>query len=136
MAREQIEKRIAAVRPDVSGLVDRCDEIEFPHSRTPLQSYGTAGAVNIVDPVGLVAWLFPKDFHAAIDKAIDEAGDDKSALSPEQRAEKVAQIDGDILASEREEARFAELAGLLPRADIDPRAALNLADNMPAPARR
>lgn len=136
MVREQFEKRIAAVRPDVSGLVDRLDEIEFPQVRTSLQTYGTAGAVNVVDPIGLLAWLLPKDFYAAIDKAIDEAGDDKAALSPEQRAEKIEQIDGDILASEREEAQFAELAGLLPRADIDPRAVLNLSAAMPVPTRR
>ena len=131
-AREQIALRAAAAKPDVYGLVELGEALEFPFSREPLQSFGTPGALNIVDPVGLLAWMFPKEFAAAIDKEIDAAGDDKAALTDEQRREKLAQIDADLLASQREEAQFAELAGLLPRPYIDPRAALGLADDMPA----
>jgi len=135
-ARDEIAKRAEAAAPDVSSLVDYFEEIDFPTNRIGVQEHGgSAASVRVVDAVGLLAWLLPKEFGAAIDKAIEAAGDEKAALSPEQRLAKLQQIDRDILASEREEAHFSELAGLLPRPDIDPRAALWLADDMPAPRR-
>lgn len=136
LAREQIAKRVEASRPNVSDLVDCAGAIEFPYTRAALQQHGgSAGVTNVIDPIGLLAWLFPKEFHAAIDREIDAAGDDKHALSPEQRITKLTEIASDILAMEREEVHFAELAGLLPRFDIDPRAVLGLASDMPAPKR-
>ncbi|MGY4567543.1 hypothetical protein [Bradyrhizobium sp. USDA 3256] len=136
LAREQIAKRVEAAKPDVTYLVERCDPIEFPHNRMRVSEYGgSAASVLINDHIGLLAWLFPKQFQDAIDKEIDAAGDDKAALSLEQRIAKLAEIDGDMLASERDEAHFSELAGLLPRSDIDPRAVLNLASDMPSPKR-
>ncbi|MEY9578682.1 hypothetical protein ABIE88_006258 [Bradyrhizobium diazoefficiens] len=137
LAREQIAKRVEASRPDVSDLVDCAGAIEFPFTRAALQQYGgSAGVTNVIDPIGLLAWLFPKEFHAAIDREIDAAGDDEHALSPDERIAKLAEIASDILAAEREEVHFAELAGLSPRFDIDPRAVLGLASDMPAPKGR
>jgi hypothetical protein len=123
--------RIEAAKPDVTPAIDRGEPIIFPTRR--LEQYGGQQDLFATDPVGLMAWLFPAEVRAAIDREIDAAAEDEIALSPEQRSERLAEIDGDILASEREEAAYAELAGLLPRPDIDPRAALQLADIMPAP---
>jgi hypothetical protein len=136
IAREQVSQMIEAGKPDVSGLLDRCDPIVFPTKRLGVAEYGgSAAAVHAVDAASLMAWLHQKDLLKAIDGLIDEAGDDAAALSPEQRIEKLTLIDADILASERDECAFAELAGLLPRADIDARAALGLHSDMPAPRR-
>jgi hypothetical protein len=131
-AREQLRPRIEAARPDVSQLVDRLEEIEFPRT-SHFVNLGAPLETN--DPIGLLGWLFPEKFFVAIDKEIDAAGDDKIALSIDERIAKLAEIDADMLASERDEVHFAELAGLLPRPDIDPRAALNLGSDMPAPSR-
>ncbi|MGY3575502.1 hypothetical protein [Bradyrhizobium sp. USDA 4504] len=134
LIREQLEQRIEAARPDVSPLIDRLEPIEFPQKRVGVSQHGgSAAAVYLTDPVGLLAWLFPKEFIAAIDRELAGVGDDANALTVEQRIAKLAEIDADTLASERDEAAFSELAGLLPRADLDPRAALGLASDMPAP---
>ena len=130
VAREQIARQIEGARPDVSGVVDRLEPVQFRISGLPIEQLGLDG-VTRVDPVGMMAWLFPKEFIAAIDREIDAESDDKIALSAEQRIAKLKTIDADILASEREESAFADLAGLLPRPDLDPRAVLNLADDMP-----
>jgi hypothetical protein len=114
LAHDHLAERIEAARPDVSPLVDRLDPIEWPLKRTPVTQYGgSAAAVYIPDAIGILAWLFPKQFRDAIDNEIDAAGDDPAALSLEQRVAKLKQIDGDILASEREEAALSELARLL-----------------------
>jgi hypothetical protein len=133
VASDHLAARIEAVRPDAGPLIDRLGQIKFPVVR--LQQFGGENDVYGTDPVALLAWLLPDAMAAAIDREIDAVADDENALTVEQRREKLAQIDAAVLASEREEAAFAELAGLLPRPDIDPRAALGLADVMPAPTR-
>ncbi|WP_145831425.1 hypothetical protein [Bradyrhizobium huanghuaihaiense] len=134
--REHLHERIEAARPDVSPLIDRLEPIEFPQKRVGVSAHGgSASAVYMIDPVGLLGWLFPKEFTAAIDRELAAAGDDEHALTVEQRIAKLAEVDADTLASERDEASYSELAGLLPRADLDPRAALSLHADMPAPKR-
>lgn len=133
LARAQLAARAEAAKPDVVGLVEHCDPIRFPLTGALSEAGLHRIDTFVTDPIGALAWLFPKEMQAAIDKEIDANGDDKAALSAEQRTAKLVQIDGDILASEREEAAFAELAGLMPRHDLNPRAVLQLADNMPAP---
>ncbi|WP_143270167.1 hypothetical protein [Bradyrhizobium sp. Ghvi] len=135
LAREQLEARIAAAKPDVTNLIDHGGAIRFPMSGTAIEQHGGSADLYAVDAIGLLSWLFLVDMAAAIDREIDAMAEDENALSVEERVKRLAQIDADILASEREEAAFAELAGVLPRPDIDPRAALGLADTMPAPMR-
>ncbi len=136
LAREQLLARAEAAKPDVTGLIDRCEPVRFPMSRVALELHG-GGSMDLfsIDPIGLAAWMQPDVMQAAIEREIDAMSEDAIALTPSERIERLATIDGDILASEREEAAFAELAGLLPRSDIDPRAALNLSAEMPAPER-
>jgi hypothetical protein len=135
IARAQIAERIEAARPDVVGLVEQLEPIRWPKSREAIEqrlgfSSDTVG-MTAIDPVGLMGWLFQKQLLAAIDAEIDAVADDGAALSVEERIKRLAEIDGDILDSERQEAEFATLAGVLPRADIDPRAILALSDSMP-----
>ncbi|MET3965431.1 hypothetical protein [Bradyrhizobium sp. S3.9.1] len=138
-AREQLAARIEAAKPDVSDLVEQLEPIKFPMSPASIEQIyaSAAGPLNAaaVDVVGLMAWLHPKEFLAALDREIDAVGDDEAALSAEQRIAKLAQIDGDLLASAREESHFAEMAGVLPRPDLDPRAVLQLSDRMAPPSR-
>ncbi|MHC2623029.1 hypothetical protein ACVIW2_005061 [Bradyrhizobium huanghuaihaiense] len=132
LAREQLALRAEAAKPDVAELVTCCDKIEFPFVEASISNFAATSIVKANDPVGLLAWMFPKEFAAALDREIDAESDDSKALSNEQRITKLAEIDGDILTAEREEVHFIELAGLLPREDMDPRAVLGLADDMPA----
>lgn len=130
IAWEQLWARAQAAKPDVNGLIDALEPVRWPSNHMSLEQNS-----RVLDPVGLFAWLFPIELKKAIDREIDAAGDDVAALTVEQRIEKLKVIDGDLLASEREEASFAELAGVLPREDCDPRAVLQLAGTMPAPER-
>ncbi|KRR26479.1 hypothetical protein CQ14_03050 [Bradyrhizobium lablabi] len=138
IALAELKARAEAAAPDVFALIEQGGQIEFPTIRMATEQYGAQQPVHVfgIDPIGTLAWLFPKEFQTAIGREIDAASDDAAALSPEQRKAKVAQIDADILASARDEARFATLAGVLPREDCDPRAVLGLADHCPAPEAR
>ncbi|MDN5003984.1 hypothetical protein ACFQZO_24405 [Bradyrhizobium sp. GCM10027634] len=135
LARDQIKRWAESARPDVTELVYRCGTIDFPKTRVQLDQYlpTTPGSIQVVDPVALMALTNPKALEALIDAEIDATNDDKIALSAEQRVAKLTEIAGDILAAEREECFFAELAGLLPRPDSDVRAVLCLHSSMPAP---
>jgi hypothetical protein len=55
------------------------------------------------DTVGLLCWLFKDQLLAKINAALDEAADDKAALTREQREEMEATITTDALAVERAE---------------------------------
>lgn len=133
LAWQQVQARADAAKPDVTSLIDHGGPVRFPTVRTAIEQHGSMSDLFAVDPVALLAWCFPNEVKAAIDREIDENAEDEIALSSSERIERLATIDADILWSEREECAFSELAGLLPRADIDPRAALGLADTMPAP---
>ncbi|MDR3401945.1 MAG: hypothetical protein P4L99_05535 [Chthoniobacter sp.] len=133
LAWQQVQARADAAKPDVTSLIDHGGRVKFPTVRTAIEQHGSMSDLFAVDPVALLAWCFPNEVKAAIDREIDENAEDEIALSSSERIERLATIDADILWSEREECAFSELAGLLPRADIDPRAALGLADTMPAP---
>ena len=67
-----------------------------------------------------------------------QIADDQNALTAEQRAEQIGEIDRDRLAIQREEEHWVGKAiedgmTMLRRPDADPRAVLGLADDMPAP---
>jgi hypothetical protein len=121
-------------KPDFAPLVDRGEHIRFPKNRAALQQYSGTD-LYAIDPIGVLMWVFKDELLAAADREIEAHGRDDIALTHEERTAKLAEIDAAILRSEREECAFAELAGRLPRADCDPRAALGLDDTMPAPER-
>ena len=55
------------------------------------------------DTIGLMCWLFRDQLLARINAGIDEAADDKAAMSQQQRDEAEAQINSDALLIERSE---------------------------------
>jgi hypothetical protein len=133
-AREELLARMEGAKPDFAPLVDRGEHIRFPKNRAALQQYSGTD-LYAIDPIGVLMWVFKDELLAAADREIEAHGRDDIALTHEERTAKLAEIDAAILRSEREECAFAELAGRLPRADCDPRAALGLDDTMPAPER-
>ncbi|WP_141933572.1 hypothetical protein [Bradyrhizobium sp. UNPA324] len=132
-AGEYLAARAQAARPDVSGALEHLEGPIFPTRVLEKLGSGSLDFVTI-DVIGTLAWLFPEQMQAAIDREIDIMGEDEIALSTQERADKLAIIDADILAAEREVVTFSELAGLMPPADTDPRAVLRLSSSMPAPA--
>ncbi|RXG92282.1 hypothetical protein [Bradyrhizobium vignae] len=135
-AREYLAARAQAARPDVSATLEHLQEPRFPTRVLEKLGSGSLDFVT-VDVIGVMAWALPEAMQAAIDREIDLMceGEDEIALSEQERTEKLAVIDADTLAAEREVVMFSELAGLMPPADTDPRAVLRLSDAMPAPER-
>jgi hypothetical protein len=103
--REQIEALAAAAAPNCDSAIEHGSPIGF--ETTPLSALvsGTEtpaiGFAEIPNTLGLLCWLWPKEMFAKISAAIDEAADDKAALSSAQREEMLAQIGSDTLMVER-----------------------------------
>ena len=142
LAREQLEELAKRGRPDVFGLVERCQPIGWP--TLPVTS-ATAELPQIIrdalDVPALLAWALGPALVAAMEQEIDQLSDDAHALMPEQRKERRQQILTDTLATEREEEALIELGeaqGIVVRrrSNADVRAVLGLASNMHAAEER
>lgn len=132
-AKRQLLELAERGRPRVSALVEsERGRIEFGELRQ------RAGE-RIPDAIAFIAWAFRDQIGAAIEGEIVAASDDASALSPEARAKKRAQVAAALLAAEREEEALVELAAesgvhIARRRDADPRAILGI--DGPAPRER
>ncbi len=137
MARAQMEELAKRGRPDVFGLVERCQPIEWPMLPATPATIELPQMIR-VDALALVAWALGPALVAAVEREIDEISDDAAALVAEQRMERRQQINGDMLAVEREEEALVELAEaegitVRRRSDADPRAVLGLSGDLRAP---
>jgi hypothetical protein len=83
--------------------------------------------------LALLAFIVPDQLIARLEGEIDKLTDDTGALTPEERAEKIAALESHRLNIEREECAFIRMAAgtVRYRADTDPRAVLGL--NGPEP---
>lgn len=133
IAWQQLTARAEAAAPDYGALIDALEPIRFPADKVSIA--GRATAFDVVDPIGWLTLVFPIEMRKFSDRQVDAISDDKIALSAEQRKAKLAIIDADLLAAERDEVHFAVAADLIPRSDADARAVLMLSDTMPPPAR-
>lgn len=136
IANRQSDAMIQRVRPMVDQVIDHGEPFTFPtvNTRIDLINSRDVAFVPIVDPVGLLAWLFPEQFRAAMAKEIAAVADDNAALTAEQRTAKLKRIEADLLAIGRDEVAFCEMAGILPRADLDVRALLGLSSGSESPS--
>ena len=104
---EQIEQ-LAQRSVNVSALVEHDGRIEFPMTQVRATIHNaTPGAVayhEAVDVVGLIAFLHKPALIAALDRLIDEQSDDPASLSHEARQQRTAEVMGDLLSVERDEA--------------------------------
>jgi hypothetical protein len=107
------------------------------HGPTQRLTSGVIGAerqlafAEVPDMLGLLAWMFKDALIAAIDREIDAEADDAASLSHEERQQREAEAQGDLLDIERQEAELvwqAQAQGLPVehRADISPLALLGL----------
>jgi len=149
MAHREIEGLAARGRLSVMSLLEGGDGIGWPTKMLPpLLVRGADGGFagvsqhdrSEVDIFALFVWINRDVILAAIEREIDENADDRSALTPEQRVKKRAQLNAALLACEREEVHLIEMAReagvpIAYRPDCDPRAVLGVADIMPAPDR-
>ena len=78
---------------------------------------------------GELCWLHKDALIKRLDAALTAESDDAAALTHEMRQQQEAEVQGDLLAVERDEAAlmfkaWAEGLPVMPRADIDPVAVL------------
>ena len=105
--RAQIDALAMQGAPNVSDLVEHDRQIIFPTQQLRSQVYNTEipsiAFADAHDTVPLIAWLFKPAMIAALEREIDTEADDKSALTHEARQQQEAEVQGDLLAVERDE---------------------------------
>lgn len=94
---------------------------------------------RLPDAIALLAWLDPERFTDRLHAALDELTDGEAGITEEERHRRLADLDARVLAVQHieEAATVVALAAghtCTRRPDLDPRAFLELADDMPAPA--
>ncbi len=130
LATAEIEALAARGRPDVGDLLHTKRPIAWPEASV------IAGSGLVIDATAIIAHMFKTEMIKAAHAAIDEAADDKLALTEEQRHARRAELDAEKLRLEREEEATISAANrfdLLRRPNADPRAVLGLEDAAPAP---
>jgi hypothetical protein len=110
--REMIEVLAMRSAPNISGLVENGDlKIDQLFSKQLARAdvrnagpkaAGCAAYFELVDPVGLIAWLFKDQLIGALDREITTESDDAAALDGPERARREAEILSDILANDRD----------------------------------
>jgi hypothetical protein len=132
--RVQVEELAQQGAPSLSSLIEHDGKIEWPTQRVRSEVHGEQRSLafhEAVDVVGMLAFLHKDALIAALDAEIDSEADDKAALSHEQRQKQEAEVMGDLLAVERDEAALvwqAQAQGLPVehRADCSPQAILQV----------
>jgi Putative transposase len=89
--REEIEQLARRGAVDVSALVE--------HDGDSAQALAFG---EVVDTVGLFAWLCKDALIAKLDREIEAETDDKASLSPEARQKAAAEVEADLLYIERQ----------------------------------
>jgi len=132
--RAQIEALAMQGAPDVANLIEHDRPIVWPTQRVQSQVFSADPALAFAEieaAVPLIAWLFKDALIKRLDAEIDTEADDATALSHVEREKREAEVMGDLLATERDEAAltWAALEQKLPvehRADISPVALLGV----------
>lgn len=93
---------------------------------------------QVLDPMATLAWLYETDLVEALGAEIDALADDSQALGADERATRIAALQVEILALERQEEAVIDAAAvqgveLARRANADPRAVLALSADLPPP---
>ena len=133
--REQVEALAARGEPDVSVLVERGANIVWPTLRLQVTVYnaqpGAVGYAEVPDVLAIEAYLHKDAMIAALAREITSEADDKAAMTHEARQKAEAEVLGDLLDIERQEANLvwrAQGEGLPceHRADCSPLAILQV----------
>ena len=120
--------------PSVSRLVELDGPVDFQTQRVQSEVHGERRSLaftEVPDTVALVAWLHREALIKRLDEEIASEADDKAALSHEARQKAEAEVQGDLLAVERDECALvwqaqAESLPCEHRSDISPLALLGL----------
>jgi hypothetical protein len=144
IARQQIESLAERGRPDLFATIEAGEPPVLPTTDLSLEVYGITpeghavtgrAAGQTIDAAALLAWLHRDTLIAKLEAEITARADDKAALSDAERRKREADLWSQMLDAERAECAFVAMAkgDVLHREDVDPRALLALASELPAP---
>jgi hypothetical protein len=139
--RQEIEALAQRGIPSMALLVEHDREGQWPttnlrsaifNAQTPL------AAVETTDTLALFAWLHRHALIARLDALISDEADDAASLWHEARERQAAEVAGDLLDVERQEATmmfrgWADGLSIQPRPDLAPAALLNVVLITPPP---
>jgi hypothetical protein len=112
--RAEIEALAMRGAPDVTNLIEHDGKIIWPTLRVQVQvlnaTPGAIGFVEMLDTVAMDAWRHKSELIAALDDEINTEADDPAALTHEARQKAEAEVMGDLLDVERQEAALTWLA--------------------------
>ena len=133
--REQIEALSMQGVPVVSDVVEHDRQIIWPTKTVRSEVFGgterSLASAQVPDALALTCWLHKDALIKRLDAEIDAEADDKAALTHEARQKAEAEVMGDLLSVERDEAALTWRAidDKLPvefRSDINPIAVLQV----------
>jgi hypothetical protein len=133
--RAQIEALAMQGAPDVADVIEHDRKVVWPTQRVQSSVLNTGtpaiAFAEMPDTLALVAWLHRDALFAALDREIVTESDDDAALTPEARQQQEAEMQGDLLAVEREESALVwramdERLPVEHRNDCSPQATLQL----------
>ena len=109
--RDQITTLAERGRPSVSRLVEHDGNVDFAneHRSVPIIAGSKEAPVTAIcawqqsDALALFAWLHRDELLKRLDEEIDAEADDDSALSHADRERRAAEVQADLLATERTE---------------------------------
>lgn len=136
--RQMVEMRAQA--PDLGGLIEHDAEIRWPVTTVdlPLIAIGQNSSPvhgsargEVIDMLAVLAWFDKPRLLDMLDAEIDDLADDGEAFSHEERQEKLAEIEVDRIAIERQECaviKHMQREGMAVefRSDTDPKAVLSV----------
>ena len=116
--RDQITTLAERGRPSVSRLVEHDGNVDFAneHRSVPIIAGSKEAPVTAIaawqqsDALALFAWLHREELVKRLDAEIDAEADDESALSHAERERRTAEVQSDLLATERIECAAVWLA--------------------------
>lgn len=128
IVRNQLDQIAEAGRPDVFRAIEGRRPLQFPQIQLRND--------ELVDAFSVIVWTFKSDIFNRIASEIDQNADDASALTDEERANKVKKLKLDALRLQRDEEAMIVAAAvegqiIIRRPDADPRAVFGLAEEMP-----
>jgi hypothetical protein len=146
-AERQVDELARRGAPDVLRLVEFGGPLAWPMASNRADIYGHVAMENApriagfaqgqqFDSQAFMAWLFRDQIIEKLHGTIDELASDGDALTDEERAARIANLHAATLAAERLEEALSEAAEaqgtvVQRRPEIDPRAFLGLADDLP-----
>lgn len=106
--RQEVEALALAGAPVLSDVIEHDRSVIWPSQRVQSEVLNIEGRGisfhEVTDALALTCWLHKDALIAALDREIATESDDKAALTQDARAKAEAEVLGDMLAVERDEA--------------------------------